>query len=180
MVTQIHAFGSTGELSPGAEAALEGLGGGGGGAVLIAERSISGDTMETFTGIPDTYRSLRLEWWTSRQTTGGATSKIFLNEDYGANYATSGNAGGQTGITFSSGRLALGAYGYVTIPDYKLTGPASRVVMGQIAGTINAGNENFATALVSGAWVSTDIVTAVSFQAQNSGTTGYIRLYGVL
>lgn len=31
MATQIHAFGPNGELSPGAEAALEGLGGGGGG-----------------------------------------------------------------------------------------------------------------------------------------------------
>lgn len=119
MATQIHAFGPNGELSPGAEAALEGLGGGGGGATALGDLT-DVDTTGATTGQVLTFDGS--EWSPDAPSAGTVTStSISDSTDTGRAVLTAADA--------ATARSAIGA-------------GTSNLAIGTTAGTAAEGNDS--------------------------------------
>ena len=125
MATQIHAFGPNGELSPGAEAALEGLGGGGGGATALGDLT-DVDTTGATTGQVLTFDGS--EWSPDAPSAGTVTSTSISDS----------TATGRAVLTAADAATARGAIGAGT----------SNLVIGTTAGTAAEGNRAASTTAI--------------------------------
>lgn len=153
---------------------------GGGGKTLLA---VSGLTVGafTFSDIPQTYRTLRLEYETVDSRSGGKSRALTLNGDTGANYSTNGNNGGQSSIPLLAGQDALrggGQQGWVDIQNYTAT-YVNKTVFGLSVGTTNTGNDSVALSLIGGIWKNKlSPVTSITLTTSGEISSLYY-LYGV-
>ena len=150
-------------------------GGGGGGWELIASTPVVGHGTATFASIPQTYDKLRLEWLMNTSDSGGRNCYLTCNGDTGANYATNGNAGGQSSIPILApqGR----AQGFVECHSYRTPNAGGHIFAGQVVGNTNAGNNNIALNLIGGGYLVDAAITSLSMTL-SSNENGIFYLYG--
>lgn len=147
-----------------------------GSRTLLATQTATG-TAVTFSGIPQTYAAIRVEWSAANAGGGGKARSLTVNGDTGANYATSGNTGGQASIPVLAPQAGVQS-AWIEIMGYATA--KNQILSGQSVGNINWGNANIALALIGGVWLGGAAVTSLTFTPSDSvRDVCTYRLYGL-
>jgi hypothetical protein len=152
------------------------------GIAATATIATAGNTF-SLTGIPATWRGLRLHLYAKANTGSLETLLLRFNGDTGSNYhVIPGNSSAATslGVGFVPASTGLGLWAIIEVPFYNHAS-ISRVVSSEYLYVTNFAGVTNAHDRAGGVWNSTAAVTSIQLTCTSGFTVGsYVRMQGIV